>query len=87
MSIVNFAIPQTLEKRIGQTIKLKGFTSRAELFRFAVMRYLDEEDRLPLSNNQNIATLSSRLGAAVKRKVGTGKLSSLESQMKRMKHL
>ncbi len=89
MSIVNFAIPQILEKRIEQTIKSKGFSSRAELFRFAVMRYLDAEDNLPLSKNKNIAVLSSHLGQVVKQKLGSVKLKlpSLEKQMQRMKKM
>ncbi len=87
MSIVNFAIPQTLEKRIIQIIKTKGFTSRAELFRFAVMRYLDEEAGLPLAGNQNVVALSGRLGRAIKQKIGSAKLPSLEAQMRRLKKI
>lgn len=87
MSIVNFAIPQILEKRIEQTIKSKGFASRAELFRFAVMRYLDEEENLPLSKNKEIGVLSARLGQVLKEKIGNKKLPSLVEQMKRLEKL
>lgn len=87
MSIVNFAIPQVLEKRIKETIKEKGFASRAELFRFAVIRYLDEEEFLPLAQNQNISALSTKLGAVIKEKIGAKKLPGLQQQMKRMKNL
>lgn len=87
MSIVNFAIPGVLEKRIERTIKNKGFASRAELFRFAVLRYLDEEENLPFAKNQNIARLSVRLGEVIKEKIGNKKLPSLEKQLLRMKDL
>ena len=87
MSIVNFAIPQILEKRIEQAIRKKGFASRAELFRFAVLRYLDEEENLPLSNNPEIAVLSERLGRVLKRRFSGKTLPSLEKQMERLKKL
>ncbi len=87
MSIVNFAIPQVLERRIEQTIKHKGFASRAELFRFAVLRYLDEGENLPLAKNQRIGALSNSLGEVIKKKIGTAKLPLLEQQMRRMKNL
>lgn len=38
MAIVNFAIPNTLDKRINQVIKV---ASKAELFRFAVLYFMD----------------------------------------------
>lgn len=40
MSIVNFAIPKTLEKRIEQTIKEQGFSSKAEFFRSIAINYI-----------------------------------------------
>ncbi len=42
MPVVNFSVPQSLDRRIHHAIKTKGFPSRAELFRYAVVRYLDE---------------------------------------------
>jgi metal-responsive CopG/Arc/MetJ family transcriptional regulator len=41
MSAVTISIPSTLEDRIKQAIQKKGFASKAELFRFAIIRYLD----------------------------------------------
>lgn len=87
MSIVNFAIPQILEKRIEKTIKNKGFASRAELFRFAVLRYLDEEENLLFSNDAEMAAISNRLGEVLKQRFKGKTLPSLEQQMKRLKKL
>ena len=87
MSIVNFAIPKTLEKRIESTIKNKGFASRAELFRFAVLRYLDEEENLPFSHDKEMAALSERLGQALKRRFSGKTLPPVEKQMERLKNL
>lgn len=41
MSIINFAIPQTLEKRAGQTIKENGFAIKAEFFRSAAIYFIE----------------------------------------------
>lgn len=57
MSVVNFAIPKTLERRVAQAVKEKGFVSKAEFFRMAAMYFLDsgttlkEEDRTKLLVN------------------------------------
>ena len=42
MPIVNFSVPKSLETRLAHAVKVKGFPSRAELFRYSVIRYLDD---------------------------------------------
>ena len=84
MSIVNFAIPQVLEQRIQRTIKNKGFASRAELFRFAVLQYLDEEENFPFAHDAEMAAISESLGQALKRRFSGKTLPPLEEQMKRL---
>ena len=41
MSVVNFTIPNTLEERIKNIIKVKWFASKAEFFRYAAMNFLE----------------------------------------------
>ena len=41
MAIVNFSIPKNLEKRVVETVKQKGFASKAEFFRFAAVYFMD----------------------------------------------
>lgn len=41
MAIVNFAIPKTLERRVGEVMKQKGFSTKAEFFRFAAIHFID----------------------------------------------
>lgn len=41
MAIVNFTIPKNLKKRVEDTIKEKGFASKAEFFRFAAIYFMD----------------------------------------------
>lgn len=83
MAIINFSIPKILEQRVKQTMQKKGFPSKAELFRFAVIHYLDETERLPLKNNQKIADLSEKLGHELKRKMGSKSLPSVREQLKK----
>jgi Arc/MetJ-type ribon-helix-helix transcriptional regulator len=40
MAIVNFSVPQTLEKQIHTIVKKRGFASKAEFFRCAAVHYL-----------------------------------------------
>lgn len=63
MPVVNFSVPQSLDRRIHSAIKLKGFPSRAELFRYAVIRYLDDVidrsiDERSLDENPRIKALA-----------------------------
>ncbi len=41
MPIVNFSVPTSLDKRIVEMIKKKGFSSKAEFFRFAAIHLMD----------------------------------------------
>ena len=87
MTIVNFAVPKQLEKRVEKTMKEKGFPSRAEFFRFAVIRYLDETETLPFNKNKRIADLSEQLETELKKKIGVKPLPSLKRQLTRIKQL
>ncbi len=42
MAVVNFSIPKTLDQQIKTVVESRGFSSKAEFFRFAVIKYLDE---------------------------------------------
>ena len=49
MSAVTISISSTLENRIEQAIQDKGFASKAELFRFAIIKYLDVYEEMSQS--------------------------------------
>ncbi len=87
MSIINFSVPKELEKRVKETLKERGFPSKAELFRFAVIRYMDEIELLPLDKNKKIAALSRQLEQELEKKAGTKPLPSLRKQLAKIKHL
>lgn len=84
MSIVNFAIPTTLEGRIKTAVQKKGFASKAELFRFSVIHYLEEIERFPLDSNPRITALSRALEQEVIKKIGTRRLPSVKKQLSRL---
>jgi len=87
MAIVNFSIPQTLERKIKEVVKNKGFASKAELFRFAVIKYLDETELLPLARNPRIGALSTELERELLARTGKSPLPSLEKQLERLASL
>lgn len=82
MSIVNFAIPATLEKRISQTLKKKGFASKAEFFRFAAIYFMDIFDKPYKDEDARFDYLAQALSEEVKRKYKGKKISSLRDQLK-----
>ena len=84
MSIVNFAIPKTLDGRIKTVLRKKGFASRAELFRFSVIQYLEEVERFPLDDNCRITKLSHSLEQELEKKLGIKKLPSIRKQLARI---
>ncbi len=87
MSIVNFSVPQTLERRIATIVKKKGFSSKAELFRFAVIRYMDENEGTLFENDSEIAELTQKLEQVMTKNLKGKKLPSIAEQLKRAKSL
>lgn len=87
MSIVNFSVPRVLDRKISEAVKARGFSSKAELFRYTVMRYFEDTEKLPLGNNPRIAFLTDRLEAELLSKLGAKSLPPLAKQLSRMKKL
>lgn len=81
MPIVNFAIPKTLEQRLQQTIKKKGFNSRAEFFRFSAIYFMDVIDS-PNTENERFDYLTKSLTQEIKQKYSDEKIPSIEEQLK-----
>lgn len=81
MSIVNFSIPPTLEKRVGQIIKEKGFSSRAEFFRFAAIQFIDVINKPITSEEERFDYLSNALQQEIIKQFRGKKLPSAEEQL------
>ncbi|MDP2586852.1 MAG: hypothetical protein Q8P32_03720 [Candidatus Komeilibacteria bacterium] len=87
MPIINFSIPRVLEQKISQTIKVKGFPSKAEFFRFAVIKYIDEEGKMPLEGNPRFAYLSGALESALEKKYKKRNIPSIKKQLSKLADL
>ncbi len=85
MSIVNFSIPVTLDKRISKVIKEKGFASKAEFVRSITMQYLDVVETSTTQNAfQKLDQLTDEISKLVVQKFKGKKLPSLEEQLEDM---
>lgn len=81
MTIVNFSIPKTLERKISQAIEDCGLASKAEFFRFAAIRYIEEKNKLPLSDNLRLGYLTAALEESLIAKIQKNKLPSIKKQL------
>lgn len=81
MAIVNFSVPKTLERRVGQIIKEKGFSSKAEFFRFAAIYFMDVADKPFASEDERFDYLTEAIREEVVRKFHGKKLPSAREQL------
>ncbi|OGL88096.1 hypothetical protein A3I42_03620 [Candidatus Uhrbacteria bacterium RIFCSPLOWO2_02_FULL_49_11] len=65
MSIVNFAVSKPLEKRVEHIMREKGFTSKAEFFRFAAIQYIDILSKPVVSEEERFRYLTTALANEV----------------------
>ncbi|MFH1769808.1 MAG: hypothetical protein ABH833_04045 [Parcubacteria group bacterium] len=81
MPIVNFTVPTTLERRIVSGIKKNGFSSKAEFFRMAALRYLQELEMLGMTSDQRRSYLVKQIDKHMTRLYKGKKIPSLEEQL------
>jgi hypothetical protein len=82
MSIVNFSIPLTLDKRISKVIKEKGFASKAEFFRSITMQYLDVVESSTTHNSyQKLDHLTDEISKLIVQRFKGKNLPSAEQQL------
>ena len=81
MAIVNFAIPQVLDRRIGSTIKAKGFASKAEFFRFAAVYFMDVIDKPFVTEGERTEYLVGEIEREIRLRKRRGPLPSMRSQL------
>ena len=88
MTIVNFTITNTLDEQIKRVVKEKGFQSKAELFRVAVLDYLSRTNKPALADmneDEKFDYLSEKLARLLikwQKKNAGKKLPTLEEQLK-----
>lgn len=81
MSIVNFNIPGTLDKRVANVMKQKGFSSKAEFFRFAAIFFMDVLNKPISSEDQRFAYLAENLKLEIAQAYHGKKIPSLKEQL------
>jgi metal-responsive CopG/Arc/MetJ family transcriptional regulator len=82
MAIVNFAIPETVSKKVNQAVKTDGFVSRAEFFRFMIKDYFNNKESIKkMSEDELFEIEMNALADTIHRKLGGKKLPSPEDQL------
>ena len=79
MSIVNFAVPKALEKKVNKVIRERGFASKAEFWRSLATNYLDET--LQAYEQARTKYLIESISRLVDTKFHGRKLPSLDEQL------
>ncbi len=81
MSIVNFSIPQVLEKRVDETIRQKGFASKAEFFRFAAVHFIDLLDKPVTSEEERFHFLTKSIKKMISKQYRGRTMPSIQEQL------
>ena len=81
MSIVNFSIPTTLEKRVATVMKQKGFSSKAEFFRYAAIYFIDIMNKPNVSEDDRFQILTTALNKELQVRYGNKQLPSAAQQL------
>ena len=81
MAIVNFAIPKPLERRGGEVMKEKGFSTKAEFFRFAAIHFIDVLNKPYITEDERFDYLTHAITDEVTRTYRGKKVPSLRQQL------
>ncbi len=81
MSIVNFNIPKPLEKRVAEVMREKGFSSKAEFFRFAAIFFIDIVNKPALTQEERFNYLTHLLKTEVSKTYRGKKIPPLKDQL------
>ena len=81
MSIVNFSIPKTLNKRVDQTVKERGFISKAEFFRFAAIYFMDVINKPISGEDAKFDYLTKKVSQQISDKFKDKEMPDLRDQL------
>ena len=81
MSNINFSIPKTLEKQVEQVVKQKGFSNKAEFFRFAAINFINIVNKLEVDEEERFNYLTKALSQEVVKKYRGKKIPLLKKQL------
>jgi len=81
MAVINFTVPKILERRVEQTIRQKGFASKAEFFRTAAIQFLDALNKPALDENDRFQCLTDKLNEEIEKTYRDKKIASAQEQL------
>lgn len=81
MAIVNFAVTKNFDSRVKQLIKVKGFSSKAEFFRFAAIYLMDILDKPVVSEDDKFKYLTQAVSQEVVKQFKGKKLPTVTEQL------
>lgn len=81
MSTINLSIPKTLDQQVVQIVKQKGFSNKAEFFRFAAINFINIVNKLEVNEEKRFNYLTKALRTEVIKKYHGKKIPSLKQQL------
>ena len=81
MSIVNFSIPEVLDKKVERVIEEKGFASKAEFFRFSAIYFMEIVDKPEVNEEERFYHFAKVLSSKIKEKYRGKDIPPLEEQL------
>lgn len=79
MAIINFLIPEALERQVNETIRKRGFASKAEFFRMAAFNYMNTGEQV--TAEERLDALTKAIKEEVARKYKGRRLPSAREQL------
>lgn len=83
MPIVNFSVPKTLDRRVTELRRHKGFASKAEFYRFAAIYFIDVIEKPIASEEERFGYLARELSREISARYRGKKIPSLKEQLKK----
>ena len=81
MAIVNSSIPKTLNQQVVDTMETKGFSSKAEFFRFAAIYFIGIINKPFADENTRFNYLTKLVTEEIQNRYGNKKLPSAREQL------
>ncbi len=81
MAIVDFTVPKNMQKRVEEIIKIKGFASKAEFFRFATIYFIDILENRQKNEEEHFEKLTGLLSREILEHYENKDISFLKKQL------
>lgn len=82
MPIINFSVPNSLNTRLKEIVRKKGFASKAEFFRFTAMYFMDVIDKPFVSEDVRQKYLTDELRKEIVKRYRGRHIPSVREQLR-----